>query len=80
MGAHVGKVVNPNSKPLGHRSKRALHGGSVVAKGPRAASLVARQNHVHRTPHADRSFELTAPTPDGTTVLGSHQLSVHVAP
>jgi hypothetical protein len=78
MGSHVGKVVDPDSEPLGHRSKRALHGGRMLAKRPRAVSPVARKNHVHRTPHADWALELATPTPHGAPMFRSHQLSLHV--
>ena len=79
MGAHVGKVIDPNSEPLRHGSKRALHGRRVLSKGPWASGPVARKNHVHRSPHADGALELATPTPDGAAVLGPHELSVHVA-
>jgi len=79
MGAHVGKVVDSDSEAPGHLSKRALHGGRVFAKRPGAASPVARKNDVHRSPYADGPLELATPTPDGTPMLGSHELGVHVA-
>jgi hypothetical protein len=69
MRAYVGKVVDPDSEPLGHRSKRALNGRRVLTKRPRAARPVARKNHVHRTPHADGALELALPAPDGATMF-----------
>jgi hypothetical protein len=78
MGAHIGKIVDPNSEAHGHLSKRTLHGGRVLSKGPRAASPVARKNHVHRTTHANGALEFATSTPDGAAVLGPHELSVYV--
>ena len=78
MGADVGEVVDPDPEPLGHFAKRALHGGRVFTKRPGAASPVARKNDVHRAPHADRPLELATPTPDGASMLGSHELGVHI--
>src|SRR5882757_224207 len=77
MGAHVGEVVDPDPEPLSHFAKGALHGGRVFTKRPGTASPVARKNDVHGAPHADRALELATPTPDGATMLGSHELSLH---
>ena len=79
MGPHVGKVVDPDPEPTGHRSKRIAHGTLVSAKGPGAASPLAGENHVHRSSHADGPLELATTAPDGSAMLGSHELGVHVA-
>jgi hypothetical protein len=79
MRSHVGKIVNADIKAMRHLSKRAAHGALVPAERPDAAGPFARQNHVHRTPRADRALELTAAPPDRAAVCGSHELGVDVA-
>jgi hypothetical protein len=76
---HVCKIVDPDSKPMRHRSKRIAHGALVAAKRPRATSPVARENDVHRAADADRPLELATVAPDGAAVLGAHELGVHVS-
>jgi hypothetical protein len=79
VGSHVGVVVDPNSEATRHRTKRLAHGALVLAKGPRAARPVARQNDVHGPSHADRAVELATAAPDTAAVLGSNELGVHIA-
>jgi len=79
MRAHVGKVVDADSKATAHLSKRVTHRTFVLAKTPRPAGPVARENDVHRPARADGALELATAASDGAAVLGSHELGVHVA-
>jgi hypothetical protein len=74
VGADVGEVVDANVKAPGHGSKRVPNRSIVLAKGPDAPRPLAREDHVHWAPCADRSLQLAPPTPYGAAVLGAKEL------
>ena len=76
MSADVRKIINSDPEAPGQRPKRGAHELVVLTKRPIPVCPLAREDDVHGAPRADGPLALAPPPPDGTTVLGSDQLSV----
>jgi hypothetical protein len=62
-----------------HATQHLAYGVVVLAQRPRASSAVARENDMHRTSRADRTFEFALAATNLAAVLRSRKLDVRRA-